>query len=402
MSASKRWMLLVVAAAGILAGAASDSSAQIRWPRPLPLPNPEDFVEITAGSYHTCARKNNGNVYCWGRANWGQVGTGTDGVTAVQRKAGFVMAAARVDAGANHTCAIDFAGVGFCWGHNQWGALGANQSMAAQQGWGADHWPVPIRVDGALTFTSLSAGTASSCGTTTTGLFCWGKLMTPPGGAGMSTPVQVVTWPFSNASVGSQHACVMQGFGVHCFGDSSRGQTALDPNYWHFLLIPNPTMFANYPARVSTQADFTCVDHFYWGVSCAGDNTYGQLGNGSVGMPWSTPYPQSVGNGAAFKGVTTGSAHACALDPNGAAFCWGGNWYGQLGTGTATTGAATAVRGGFTFRAIAAGAEHTCGIATNNQIYCWGSNSYGQLGIDRVASPNFFSEPSPWEPVKFY
>src|SRR6185295_17371108 len=26
------------------------------------LPNPEDFVSITAGMHHTCARKNNGNV----------------------------------------------------------------------------------------------------------------------------------------------------------------------------------------------------------------------------------------------------------------------------------------------------------------------------------------------------
>jgi alpha-tubulin suppressor-like RCC1 family protein len=401
MSASKRWMLTLVVTAGVLAGVGSAASAQIRWPRPLP--NPEDFIEITAGNYHTCARKNNGNVYCWGRANVGQVGTGADGTGAIAGRAGFVMAARRVDAGADHTCAIDFAGAGFCWGSNQWGALGANQSMAAQQGWGADHWPVPIRIDGGLTLTSLSAGSSSSCATATIGLFCWGKMMTPPGGAGMSSPVQVIAWTgYSNASAGSQHACVMQGFSVHCWGDGSKGQTALDPNYFYLLGFPSLTMFGNYPSRVSTQVNFTCVDHFYWGVSCAGDNYYGQLGNGSVGMPASTPYPQMVGNGMALRGVTTGLGHACALDPNGAAFCWGGNWWGQLGTGTASTGTATAVRGGFTFRAIAAGMDHTCGIATNNQIYCWGSNTYGQLGINRVASPNYFTEPSPWDPVKFY
>src|SRR5688572_17863335 len=156
MRASTRWMLMVVAAAGVLAGAAPETTAQTRY-RPN-RGNPEDFVDITAGDYHTCARRLNGNVYCWGRTDMGQTGTGADGNGAIEDRARFVMMASQVDAGGSHTCAIDFGGSGYCWGSNLWGALGANHSMAAQQGWGADHWSLPITIDGGLTFTSVSAG----------------------------------------------------------------------------------------------------------------------------------------------------------------------------------------------------------------------------------------------------
>jgi alpha-tubulin suppressor-like RCC1 family protein len=398
MRGNYRWTLMsLVMALGLLGVAATESSAQysLRWRL-----NPDDFVEITAGNYHTCARKNNGNVYCWGKNDMGQVGSGGE----VETHAQFVMVASQVDAGTNHTCAIDFAGTAFCWGNNLWGALGANDTMASMQGWGSDHWSVPIAVDGGLTFSSISAGMYSTCGTASTGLFCWGKLMTPQFGAGMPSPVQVTPWNgYTRVSVGYQHACVMYTWGTreaHCFGDGSKGQTALDPNYFYLADFPSQTMFGSGVSRVTTQVDFSCVDQMSGIVQCAGDNTYGQLGNGSIGMPWFTPYPQTVGNGAALRGVATGSSHACALDPNGAAFCWGSGSYGKLGTGaTGSSGSPQAVSGGFAFRAIAAGAYHTCGIATNNQIYCWGNNSWGQLGIGRLTT-SFFA-PSVWDPVSF-
>src|SRR4051812_47857700 len=38
-------------------------------------PGPEDLVDIVAGEYHTCVRKGNKSVYCWGLADGGQTGT---------------------------------------------------------------------------------------------------------------------------------------------------------------------------------------------------------------------------------------------------------------------------------------------------------------------------------------
>ncbi len=46
-------------------------------PKPTPVVGLTDVVEIRAGSWHTCARRSDGSVWCWGRNRSGQVGDGT-------------------------------------------------------------------------------------------------------------------------------------------------------------------------------------------------------------------------------------------------------------------------------------------------------------------------------------
>ena len=54
---------------------------------------------------------------------------------------------------------------------------------------------------------------------------------------------------------------------------------------------------------------------------------------------------------------------------------------GQLGDGTNIVRTVPAgVTGGVLFRAIAAGGSHTCALATDGAAYCWGRNATGQLG----------------------
>ena len=84
---------------------------------------------------------------------------------------------------------------------------------------------------------------------------------------------------------------------------------------------------------------------------------------------------------AELGAVAAGDRHSCALTPQGEAWCWGSNRYGQLGTGDNEEGLeARAVQGGITFTSLSAGKSHTCGIDTNGEIWCWGGNFVGQLG----------------------
>jgi alpha-tubulin suppressor-like RCC1 family protein len=88
-----------------------------------------------------------------------------------------------------------------------------------------------------------------------------------------------------------------------------------------------------------------------------------------------------VASGRAYVSLTAGVGHTCAITTGGDAFCWGGNFDGELGTGnTSRSLTPRAVAGGLTFTAIDAGAGHTCGLTTGDIAYCWGGGTRGQLG----------------------
>ncbi|MBX3142734.1 MAG: hypothetical protein KF813_03175 [Trueperaceae bacterium] len=83
----------------------------------------------------------------------------------------------------------------------------------------------------------------------------------------------------------------------------------------------------------------------------------------------------------ALVGIGAGSAHTCALDAEGAAWCWGSNQYGQLGTGDdENRSTRTLVSGGHLFTTLAGGGEHTCALDDDAFAWCWGRNLHGQLG----------------------
>jgi alpha-tubulin suppressor-like RCC1 family protein len=124
---------------------------------------------------------------------------------------------------------------------------------------------------------------------------------------------------------------------------------------------------------------------------CWGWNYFGQLGNGrfepsSVGVP--------VSGGLTFSALTAGASHTCGLTPSGAAYCWGANDLGQLGNGTTDSSAVPVpVSGGLSFSALTAGGSgvytrygHTCGITADGTAYCWGYNEAGQLGDGSINS----------------
>jgi alpha-tubulin suppressor-like RCC1 family protein len=96
-------------------------------------------------------------------------------------------------------------------------------------------------------------------------------------------------------------------------------------------------------------------------------------GNATVTVLAEAPPPVETVNS-----LSIGNVHACALDADGVAYCWGHNWFGAIGDGTREfRETPTAVAGGYRFRSIAAYANRTCGITLEGAAYCWG---YGYLG----------------------
>ena len=101
---------------------------------------------------------------------------------------------AAVSAGLHHTCGLRTDGTVVCWGLNKHG-----QSDAP-----AGH------------FTAVSAGSKQSCGIVVDGtITCWGT------GAR-----RIVSWAAARTiSVGEDHACVLDGETVECWGKNHSGQT---------------------------------------------------------------------------------------------------------------------------------------------------------------------------------
>lgn len=150
-------------------------------------------------------------------------------------------------------------------------------------------------------------------------------------------------------------------------------------------------------ATVTAGISHTCAVFSEGTVSCWGENTFGQLGNGST-LP--STVPVKVRGIDSATGVAAGGAHTCALLSEGRVVCWGDNSAGQLGNGT-TTGSALPVEvTGITHAvAIRATGHYTCADLSDGATQCWGADSSGALGnaaaldsstpvtVDRIGNP---------------
>src|SRR6185503_18046973 len=80
------------------------------------------FASLTMGRSHACAIDVDGQLYCWGANDVGQIGDGTTSF-AIPRPTRVGLTTTAVAAAGSMTCALA-AGVAYCWGDNAQGQLG--------------------------------------------------------------------------------------------------------------------------------------------------------------------------------------------------------------------------------------------------------------------------------------
>ncbi len=115
-----------------------------------------------------------------------------------------------------------------------------------------------------------------------------------------------------------------------------------------------------------------CADGSLWGW---GDNTNGQLGNGTRE---NASAPIHIMDGV--KTMATGYSHVLAVKEDGSLWVWGSNDVGELGDGTRE----------YRFepiwlmdgvRDVAAGTQHSFAIKEDGSLWAWGLNGDGQVGV---------------------
>jgi alpha-tubulin suppressor-like RCC1 family protein len=121
-------------------------------------------------------------------------------------------------------------------------------------------------------------------------------------------------------------------------------------------------------------------------VYCWGYNFFGQLGDGTI---TDRSKPVRVAGGLRFVHVSAGTSHTCGVTPSNLAYCWGAGSTGALGDGTTAETRRKPVRvaGGLHFRQVVAANHHSCGVTTENRVYCWGSNLFGEIGDGTEGTP---------------
>jgi alpha-tubulin suppressor-like RCC1 family protein len=310
---------------------------------------------------------------------------------------------ASISVGDMHTCALTAAGDAYCWGLGSYGELAYGLSTTNR----TTPTPVlPYQGQPTLTFASVSAKYAHTCGITLAGeAYCWGYGPVNGGSGTYAHPFQLGTGTgYAMVSAGGSDtsgqsfSCVVTTAGAaQCAGANSIHQlgdgTTLQKLYLVPVLggLPFSTVSAGGEQRPSIGVAYSGPPHAC-GITttgaayCWGDNESGQLGDSSE-LERLTPV--AVAGGFTFDSISAGGAHTCALTSAGAAYCWGSNTAGQIGNGTdAIWQSPVPVRGGLTFTSISAGGDHTCGVTTSGAAYCWGDNETGQLGDGTYNSQN--------------
>jgi len=349
-------------------------------------------VTISSGSSHTCAILDDGSVICWGYNAWGQLGDGTNttrNTPAQTLSLGTGRTAVAISSGGYHTCAIlDDSSVS-CWGYNYYGQLGdgttidrstPTQTLSLGTGRGV---------------VAISSGMRHACAIVDdASVSCWGVNRDGRLGDGTTTqrntPTQTTSLGTGRTAVaissGRLHTCAILDDGdVNCWGNNSAGQlgdgTTTQRNTSTQILSLGSGRTA---VAISSGRETTCAILDDGSVSCWGGNSYGQLGDGTNTDRSAPSQTSSLGTGRTAVAISSGGSRTCVILDDGSVSCWGRNLYGGLGDGTNTnrnTPTQTSSLGtGRTAVAISAGASHTCAILDDASASCWGDNWYGQLG----------------------
>ncbi|MFT9116351.1 MAG: IPT/TIG domain-containing protein [Sporolactobacillus sp.] len=196
---------------------------------------------------------------------------------------------------------------------------------------------------------------------------------------------------FKQISAGNSHVLAINNFGnVYSWGNNNSGQLgdgSTDNSITPVAVDTSGTLYDK--DIISTQAgyNFSLALDSNGNVYAWGDNTYGQLGDGTTTSRSSPVNISSSGvlSGKTITAIFAGNNQSFAIDSNGSLYAWGRNDTSQLGDGTTTNKTAPELISGGAISGkaitkVAAGDAHTLALDSNGNVYAWGYNVDGRLG----------------------
>ena len=323
----------------------------------------------------------------WGTGETGELGNGVFGAnSATPVNVLNLDAIAAVSAGFSHTLALRADGTAWAWGADWGGPLG--------DGGFSDHQAVPVQVIDSSTLAPLtnvvavSAGDDHSMAIRADGtLWGWGNNLHGQTGTGIflhDTHAALVVPGIDDVvavSAGMGYSLVLKADGtVWSFGWNTFGQLG-DGTLGSERYTPVPVSgLANVIAISASSSGWHSLavksDGTVWGW---GRNDRGQLGDGTT-VDRLSPVQVNALTGA--RSVVAGNFHSLAVKADGSVWAWGDNFHGQLGDGTTTPRTVPVqVSGLGSVAAVAAGQSLSVALKADGTVWSWGGNNWsGQLG----------------------
>lgn len=394
----------------------------------------DEVREVVGGGDAVCGVLWGGKLVCWG-ANWlGQLGDGTilgtdtcelgDGSTyacrltpvpVVSPAGGDLVHVIHASSTYYTQCAVTSEGDVYCWGDNNNFGLGHAQSldMACPNPGGAafcNPTPTKVGLPGGVHAANVSVGIYHTCILSTAGdVYCWGANDKGEIGAPLATPKSItpvkVPLPASveqvevDEDVYSQ-SCALAGGNVWCWGANDGGGLGHDPAEdspcgagaacaYLPRKVETATGFLANIVQIGVGRGFGCALDNQGAVWCWGNDVWGILGKGTANVP---RFKADKVTGGALPAkvsqlVTDRGNSAFAIDANGAVYAWGRNNYATLGSGK--VGGGPGCNGECEWLPIATGLTNVAQLSSSanlalallldGSVVAWGDNSFGEL-----------------------
>lgn len=305
----------------------------------------DGMVNVVIGEDHKLFLARNGSLYAQGKGVRGQLGNGEfrdslDDLVLVDSPL-FTDVIIHLSAGNQFSMVVTGDGKAFSFGNNQYGQLGIGQME--------DKKNVPVRIP---VYERIVQAHASNG---------FGLILTDEGR-------------------------------VYGFGKNSENQLGLQTlNYSVPIPVRVPIPEMKFATQISVGDAHALVLTSDGNVYSFGDNSLGQLGDGTTNQRLGIVNVFHPIYNIKIKAIASGKFHNLVLDINGNVYAFGDNSEAQLGDGTRTNKPfPVRILHGYKIASIYCGAFHSIVVTEDGYVFSFGKNDEGQLGDgtrERQAAP---------------
>jgi alpha-tubulin suppressor-like RCC1 family protein len=301
------------------------------------LPRLVASTTVAAGALHTITIRN-GQIYTFGRNNFGQLGDGSTDDRLIAMPLAGMTGFVAVSAIGDFSLALRNDGTVWGWGRNNYGQLGEDPAESVS-------FDTPRQIPGLSNIVDISAGGAFS-------------------GFTLALDAQGRVWSFGRNNAGQ-------------LGHGDRDDR------WEPTMVEGVDGVVKVQGGEGTYSLALREDGSLWGW---GTGTGGRRGDGQtaiVDVPVESAVLRRVVD------IAAGNAHGFAIRHDGQLWAFGGNTSGATGTGAAATQPAM-VPGMENTVMVRAGQNHSIAMTADGILWAWGHGFYGQIGNGTTTSTNNF------------